>query len=582
MEGSIQGFPLAWLSGLTDGFTFAGGDATGEFVVRAANGGIALRPKTPLTAAGVAVERAGRTVGRKLDLSLSLLAAYGPQGWQIQAAPLQVGSGGCRLAELDIKASRPAGPDQPIAIGGTWNADLQAPAFKEAVPDLSWFGGRSASGDFSATVGTSTEWDGKLAVVGRDERRSISASMHAAVDEGGRISFLAPVKVAFGPRVSDVSVEGTLIRDEAKTYVYLKLNGKEVVLEHLRLLTGVVAAAGGLPLAEVAGSATLARVRDRIPFWGDWAGRVTVAFDRLKAEDMTFEGVGGAFQVDPHSVHIEEGRGAFAGHHFANVAASLSFDVAAESPYSLRATVSLDPIEAATYFPASHPEGSPFIEGRFSVAGTLVGNGINLEDLVNRTQEEVRLASTAGIVRVFKTDVDEAIPPDTESPAADALGRIGSAVGSFFGVEGAGSGRKSVSPAIQAAIDVINATSEIGFDQCNVTAVRGADRSIRIVDIAMTAEDERVTGSGQITYVKGLPLRAQPLSVDLQFGARGRIAKLLSAAGLLSTQKDDLGYTMLSQPIFLGGTLEHIDNRRWHELLVKAATQMPAGGKKGG
>ena len=586
LEGSIRGFPLAWLSDLTDGFTFAGDNAAGEFIIRAADGGFALRPKTPFTAVGVAVERAGRTVGRKLDLSLSLLAAYGPEGWQIQAAPLQVGSGGCRLAELDIKASRPAGPDQPITIGGTWNADLQAPAFKEAVPVFNLSGGRSASGDFTAVVGTSTELDGKLAVTGRDARRSMTASMHMTVDDGGRISFLAPVKVAFGPSESNVSVEGTMIRDVAKTYVYLKLNGKEVVLEHLRLLTDAVAAAAGLPRlpwTAAAGRETSAMVRDRIPFWGDWAGRIAVAFDRLKAGGVTFEGVAGSFQLDPLSVHIEEGRGAFAGLHLTNVAGSLSFDAAAESPYSLKATVSLTPIEAAAYFPATHPEGSPLIEGRFSVAGTLVGSGINLEDLANRTQEEVRLASTAGIVRVLKTDVDEAIPPDTESPATDTLDRFGSAVGGFFGVEGStGWGKKSVSPAIQTVIDIINDTSEIGFDEFTVTAVRGADRTIRLVDLAVTAGDERATGSGLIAYVQGLPFRAQPLTVDLQFAARGHIAKLLSAAGLLSAQKDGLGYTLLSQPIFFGGTLEHIDNRRWHDLLVKAATQRPAGGKKGG
>jgi hypothetical protein len=245
--------------------------------------------------------------------------------------------------------------------------------------------------------------------------------------------------------------------------------------------------------------------------------------------------------------------------------------------------VSLSPIEAADFFPAPHPEGSPLIEGRFSVAGTLVGNGINLTDLANRTQEEVRLASTAGIVRVLKTDVDEAIPPDTESPATDTLDRLGSAVGGFFGAEGStGWGKKSVSPAIQTVIGIINDTSEIGFDEFTVTAVRGADRTIRLVDLAVTAGDEHATGSGLIAYVPGLPFRAQPLRVDMQFGARGQIAKLLSAAGLLSTQKDGLGYMLLSQPISLGGTLQHVDTRQWHDLLVKAAKQTPAVPKKGG
>jgi hypothetical protein len=582
MEGSIRGLPLAWLSGLTDRFTVAGGDAAGEFTIRAADGGFALRPKTPLTSAGVAVEYAGRTVGRKLDLSLSLLAAYGSQGWQIQAAPLKVGSGGCDLAEFDIKATRLAGPDQPIAIGGTWKADLQAPTFKEAIPDFGSLGGRSASGEFSAVLGASTELDGKLAVAGRDARRSMSASMHLTADDGGRISFLAPVKVAFGPSESDMSVEGTIIRDVAKTYLYLKLTGKEVVLEHLRLLTGAVAAAG-LPRTAATGQVTPSMVRDQIPFWGDWTGRINVAFDRLKAGDMTFEGVAGAFQVDPHTVHIEEGRGAFAGHHLTEMAGSLSYDATAASPYSLKATVSLSPIEAADFFPAPHPEGSPLIEGRFSVAGTLVGNGINLADLVNRTQEEIRLSSAAGIVRVLKTDVDEAIPPDTESPATDTLDRLGSAVGGFFGAEGStGWGKKSVSPAIQTVIGIINDTSEIGFDEFTVTAVRGADRTIRLVDLAVTAGDEHATGSGLIAYVPGLPFRAQPLRVDLQFGARGQIAKLLSAAGLLSAQKDGLGFMLLSQPISLGGTLQHVDTRQWHDLLVKAAKQTPAVPKKGG
>jgi hypothetical protein len=265
------------------------------------------------------------------------------------------------------------------------------------------------------------------------------------------------------------------------------------------------------------------------------------------------------------------------------VQGALAFDAQAEFPYSAKATASLEPFEMGDFFPAARPEGSPFIEGKFSGTGTLTGTGINLADLVNRTQEEVRLASTAGIVRVLKTDVDEVLPPDTESSTADALGRIGSAVGSFFGAKGSiGSGTKSVRPVTQAVIDVINETAEIGFDQFTLTAVRGADRTIRLVDLAMTAGDQRVTGSGQILYVKGIPLRAEPLSVDLQFGARGRIATHLAAAGLLSTEKDEQGYALLKQRIMLGGTLQHIDVSRWHELLVKAATPRLEGGKKSG
>ena len=37
LDASIRGLPLAWFSGLAGGRTIAGGDATGEFVVRAAD-----------------------------------------------------------------------------------------------------------------------------------------------------------------------------------------------------------------------------------------------------------------------------------------------------------------------------------------------------------------------------------------------------------------------------------------------------------------------------------------------------------------------------------------------------------------
>jgi hypothetical protein len=175
---------------------------------------------------------------------------------------------------------------------------------------------------------------------------------------------------------------------------------------------------------------------------------------------------------------------------------------------------------------------------------------------------------------VLKTDVDEAMPQEVDSPVRDTLGRLGTGVGQFFGADDSiGSAKRTVSPAAEAVIRFINDISEIGYDQVTLTATRGSDGTIRLADIAMAAGDERLTGSGQITCVKDISLRARPLSVDLQFWGRGRIAKRLSKVGLLSTQKDGLGYTMLNQPIHLGGTLEHIDNSQWHKLLVKAAAQ---------
>lgn len=572
MTVSIREFPLALLSDAADEFALSSGNATGELVLRAEKDGFAVRSNGPFAASGVSLKRADRALAGPLDLSATVQAAYGAQGWQVHAVPLVVSSGGVNLATIDAVASRTAATDEPLAIAGTWSADLQALAARSLVPDLSGLDCRTASGGFSAKIGSSVEVEGKLAAAGSGGRDSVTASVQATLDPG-RIIFNAPIKIVSPVGASDLAAEGTLINDGTATPFHLKLTGEDVVLDHLRLLAAPLMALGETAPAVDSGAATPGGTRGRTPFWGGLTGQVTVAFGRLKAGNLVFEDIGGTAEVAPGAVRLSEGRGGYAGKRFTNVQGSISFDAAAGQPYSLKAAASLDQIDPAPLFPVPASGGDPAIEGRFAIKMTLSGSGNSLEDLAGRMQEEFRITSVAAIVRVFKTDIDEAIPQEKQSSASDALGRVGSGVGRFFGADDtAGSGRKSVSPAAQAVINVINALSEIGVDQATLTAVRGADGAIRISDIAVNAGDVRFTGHGQIGRVGESPLRAQPLSLDLELWGRGRVAKLLSAAGLLSDRKDALGYTALNQAVHLGGTAEKIDNRQWHDLLVKAST----------
>jgi hypothetical protein len=390
------------------------------------------------------------------------------------------------------------------------------------------------------------------------------------------------VKIAFGTSVSNLATEGTLIRDEAANRLYVKLTGKEVVLEHLRWIATTLAAAGGVHLPATAGPDAMAKIPDRIPFWGRWEGRVGLKFDRVNAGSQVFSKIAGVCQLEHNAVRLEDGQGEISGQSFTNVKGALSFDAAAEFPYDVKATASLDKVDAAMLFPPPGSGGDPVVEGQYSIACTLEGNGINLGDLAGRAREKFQLTSTAGIVRLLKTDVDEAMPPEINTPVGDTLGRLGTGVGRFFGADDSNSyGKKTVNPATEAVLRLINDISEIGYDQLTLTAIRGPDGAIRLEDIAMTAGDERLTGSGQISFAKDLSLRARPLSVDLQFWGRNRISKRLAKIGLLSAQKDDAGYTLLNQPVHFGGTLEHIDNSQWHKLLVKAATPPPEVPKKG-
>jgi hypothetical protein len=129
----------------------------------------------------------------------------------------------------------------------------------------------------------------------------------------------------------------------------------------------------------------------------------------------------------------------------------------------------------------------------------------------------------------------------------------------------------------EALVESANALSEVHYDQMNVSAERGADLDIRFTEINLIAPEERMTGTGRITHVDGIPLQAQPLALDLELGVRGRIEKFLGTVGMLQDGKDELGYTKLYQPIHLGGTLQHIDQSQWRQMLAEAPLRKGGG-----
>ena len=586
LEASIGAFPLTGLPNLPGGFTFTGGKAKGDFIVKATNGGYAFRSKAPVTASDVTVQRTGKVVGRGLDLSLALLADCTSDGWQVECKPLTVGSAGQRLATFEAKATYPAKAEQPTVIAATWNADLKALASQSAIPGTGWITARSAAGDFSASVATWINLEGKLSVIGPAADQSISTNYQVGIGADLAVAFHAPIKITVGSSASEISADGTWTNGKDGNRIEARLAGANVAWEHLQLLVAPLAAIGGSPLAAsvpagAGGSQTPAAGRDRIPFWGDWIGSVTLGFDRLKTGGHEFNGVRGTLNLDHGSVRLQDGIWELANHSLAQAEGSVSFDPAAALPYGLKATATLGEVDATPLFgepPAGH---DPVFKGRFAVATTLTGNGINFGDLAGRVDREYRLTGKNGIVRLLKTSVAETIP-EPSAPVSDALDTAGNVVGTIFGrPRGSTKARENrVSKNTEAVLDFTILIAEIGYDQMTITANQGPDHVVHLREITMTGREVNATGSGQIGFVPGRTLFAEPLSVELQLGVRGKLTELLTTAGLLSSRKDEKGYALLNQSVHFGGTLQHIDLTQWHDLLAQAAAPKPDEKKK--
>jgi hypothetical protein len=259
-----------------------------------------------------------------------------------------------------------------------------------------------------------------------------------------------------------------------------------------------------------------------------------------------------------------------------NISGSLAFDPSSATPYTLKATSAPFQADAKALFAVPHSDDLPVFEGHFSVAPSLVGIGINLQDLAARTQGEFKISSTSGIVRLLGSNVATSLH-EKSAPVTDTLGTVGSVVGGFLGSEKAGDlGSKShLSKSAEAALDLGNQLAEIGCDEITLVARRSVDGTFALSDIDMVAPDEFIRGTGMIGARKGLGLLDLPLSLDLVVGAKGRVAELLRTAGLADPTKDPKGFTLVSGSIHFGGTLAHIEAGDWQRRLAQAATKAP-------
>lgn len=612
LEVSLQALPIAWVNGLTAGLTFLGGEVTGDFTGRSVDGRIALRAKAPLVARDVSVANAGRMLGRGLDLSLAFSAENTAEGWSVMGAPLTIDSAGRRLATIEAKVLPQRDGRRGVSLTGTWSADLEALAIDPTITALRMLKGRTASGDFSATSGSALEVTGKINLVGHYPSHTATANVRAYFDAAGGVSFNAPVTVSFGASASDFLVDFTSTNDNARPRLELDLSGVNVALEHLTPLAAGLLAAGdpalpGLLTAVAGGGALPGGLRDERPFWGDWSGRVKFGFYRLQTGGYALHQMGGTIQVERDSIRLEGGKVTIAPvivpppppavaapanrprpapkaeppSSVVTMDGTLSFTTAAEFPYRLQAAAAVDTVESARLFTAAQAESDRVVEGRFAVTQSVASDGINLADLVERRREEFRLTGKNGILRLLKANVAEALP-DAKAPVTDTLASVGSALGSLLGMRGdsLASGKVRLSKETEAVLNFSYLIPEFRYDQFKMTVVRDPDRTMRFTEIEVDAPNTRLTGSGRIMFVKNLPLRSQSLALDLRLGVKGNLATLLTTAGLVATEKDQLGYLMLPQMLHFGGSLEQIDQSLWRDLLVKAATPKPERAKK--
>ncbi len=300
------------------------------------------------------------------------------------------------------------------------------------------------------------------------------------------------------------------------------------------------------------------------PFWPPLRGRLTFLLEDFALPGLRLRNARGTLRLEPLDFRLESGMAAMGDASAVRLDGDLSFGPGADRPYALKATVSADNLDSAPLFLALDPGKDPMVEGRFDLVGHATGSGSGFVDLVEGLQGDCKLASKDGKFRALRTDLTDVVK---QSPSMIA-GALDSVTALF--------GKKSEKIG-EALVASVAGLSDIRYDQMNVTVQRGADLDIRITEIAVIAPEERITGTGKVSYAQGVPVRAQPLAVDLDMGVRGNLAKVMGIVGLLADGHDELGYTHLYQQVHLGGSLQSIDRSQLRELLVQAPVRKGSG-----
>jgi hypothetical protein len=575
LDVSVAGLPLAWAQPFLDDFAVSGGAVRGEFAASARDGGLALRARRPLTVAHLSVSHAGQPLLRDVDVSLNASADYTPQGWQAQIASFTVRSDDATLLALDAKAGRLNGNGEPLKAAGHWSANLPGWLTQPVAAGRAELAGGILQGEFTAGLGKTQALQTTLAftnLIASDQERlpAIALDLRADVAADGKITFSAPLTVTRAGRTSDLTIGGTLARAGAGRTLDARMTSNLLVARDIQLLA--------LPLAAAASPAAASNAPDTasvVPFWKGISGRVALALEKVVyADQFQVTGIGGELRVEAGAITFNGVRASVGPGSGLTLAGGLAFDAREPRPYSLAVDIGVTAFDPAPAFRAIDPASLPTIEGRFDLAGHVTGAGDDLEELARRARGQFQLTSKAGLFRGLPADVAESLkqPPSMLSGAVDS-------VGSMLGVkkDRMDDANRYIDKQGKIVVEIADRLKTIAYDQISVSVDRDADHNLNLSEFTLISPEIRLEGTGRVVYQPGISLLDRPLDLRLQLSARGQMAELMGKVGLLGTRQDSLGYTNMSAPLWIGGSMASVDTSAVKKTLVAAAAFKNAG-----
>lgn len=465
-------------------------------------------------------------------------------------------------AAAEVKAT----PADGVRASATFNADLAAMAAQPPFAAAQVLASGRASGEIrGALAGRTVQVEGRTTLnnlVLREGNQPLpvaNLNFRAARTPDGRLSFEAPILLDRLGQRSDVAFRAEAVRRADGFLFEAKITGEHLELADALALLGLagapVSAAGGVearPAAAVAAASSRPAEPDARPFWTGLRGELALDLKSItRGKDWTMSGLSGFVVVDPQRVAVQQLQGVINDKSRLGARVDLRFNGGA-SPYHLSGNFSLTDFDAGAFIKAFDPGKPPTLEGIVTVAGGFTGDGVNLDQVLDRTRGQFQLTSRAGVFRGLKRTTEKV---SVATKAVDAV----AALGSLFGGDKVKGVAEKVAGQSYQVDQLAQSLAEIPFDQFVVRVNRDDALNLRVDEFTLLSPEVRLVGKGAITHVAGKPLLDQPLTVNYTLAARGKVEQLLGKMRVLDGTKDDLGYAKMKDVGTIGGTLSRPD-----------------------
>lgn len=229
---------------------------------------------------------------------------------------------------------------------------------------------------------------------------------------------------------------------------------------------------------------------------------------------------------------------------------SIRYDADQSDAYQAHFEFSSEGLDTAKLARAAQARSDRYLETRLDISGSFVSEAESLADLFWQGEASFSLDSGSGIIRL--------INPDQPSPAQDIAGAVGRLV----------LGR--ISPQLAVIPDIYDQLNNLNFDSLSLRASSSPGGNISFDRIELNSPQLRMAGGGQIRLdpEKGFQILQQPLNLNFQLGAKGRLGDLFNTIGILRGSADSDGFRALSRDIQVGGTLAQPDmSDLWNMVL---------------